>query len=303
MRRRVPLTRHRGFKILDCLSLRQSSCTKFYLTRRFSTRRSTQNLKPEFTRAGDLRDVESCLFSSFRKTFRDLSFCFSRPNCPSWAGAGPSLHAGTGAAAGHLSGKTKLLARHGRRLQRCSQQHGAQQPFTMRSSAPRVDDRYGIPLPHPASAGRPRPYDPISHRNSRGAAPPFSPASGPVLDASPPLAPLAHAHTAGAGQGDAGHNGEWVFDQDSSQSLDARAPRDVFDELHNVPEAGGAYRTPSPAPARLSHAMPQDIVTSMALSLGAPARPSRADESARRPATMRSEISLRPCQMCAHRLF
>ena len=56
-------------------------------------------------------------------------------------------------------------------------------------------------------------------------------------------------HTAVAGQGHAGHNGEWVFGQDSSRSLDARAPRDVFDDLHNVPQAGGAYRTPSPAPA------------------------------------------------------
>lgn len=167
----------------------------------------------------------------------------------------------------------------------------------MRSSAPRVDDKYGTPLHLPIVT---RPYDPITYSTLRGAAPPFSPASGPALQQPLTFAPPL--------RGDALHDDDghcdWDLGQDSAESLDVRAPRDVFDEPNKFPrpdERVGAHnhRTPSPASARLSHAVPQDVVTSMALSLGAPARPSRADGSARRPATMRSEVSCNHCQILA----
>ena len=167
----------------------------------------------------------------------------------------------------------------------------------MRSSEPRVDDKYGIPLHHPSST---RPYDPIIYSTLRGAAPPFSPVSGPALQQPSTFAPPLRGD---ALHGDDGH-GDWDLGQESAESLDVRAPRDVYDEpnkLARPDERVGAYnhRTPSPASARLSHAMPQDVVTSMALSLGAPARPSRADGSAKRPATMRSEVSCNLCQVHA----
>jgi hypothetical protein len=161
----------------------------------------------------------------------------------------------------------------------------------MRGSATRptpgvrqVDDKYGIPLHHHSMvvqspvASHPRPQPPPAvHHMPRGPAPPFSPAVGPAA--------------------------VWGLDEDSAGSLDlpARAPRDVYDGGRRLPEdpgpaarVAGSYhdRSPSPASARLSHAMPQDVVTSMALALGAPARPTRSDGAARRTAAMRLDQDL-----------
>jgi len=154
-----------------------------------------------------------------------------------------------------------------------------------------VDAKYGIPLVPPG-----RRHSPGHHRSPP---PEYEPRRLGAPLFSPPLQLLTSVEIPTPMSDEASNvNGpDIVVLPDSGWCTRvSSAPRDVYTHTHLTRTASAEASLPRPGRVTggnahmLSQALPKDVVTCMALALGAPTRPARAGPAngqARRPATMR----------------
>jgi len=165
-----------------------------------------------------------------------------------------------------------------------------------------VDAKYGIPLVPPGRRHSPPGHQRATPDHHRSPPPEYEPRrlGAPLFSPPPQLLTSVEIPTPMSIEASnvTSCNGlDTVVLPDSSWcNRVSSAPRDVYTHTHLTRTASAEASLPHPGRVTggsahtLSQALPKDVVTCMALALGAPTRPARAgpaNGAARRPATMR----------------